>query len=123
MKGSEITLIEKEGDFNTFVKHLFENPPQPLNSIQIGNLQFDSEEDILKFLLALFCEGVKILFGIEKIEWKNVSKEDLQTVNKYFNSFGWELLIEKNNKKVAFTGKNLETNKILDEFITIKLFN
>lgn len=121
MNSKEVKVEQKDGDFNSFISHIFNSPPQKPNSIQIGNLQFDSEQDTLRFLLAVFCQGIQILFKTDKVYWDSVSESDLDLVNKYFVSFGWKISVEKNKNIVVFTGFNIETQKFLNEYATINL--
>jgi hypothetical protein len=117
----DVETSTEKGDIHSFISYLIDNPPKDPCTIQIGNTEFQSEEDTLKFLLGVFCEGVKKVFHTETINWDTVDKSDLKHMNKYFASFGWNIIVERQSDKVNITGYNLETKKLLNSSATVNL--
>jgi hypothetical protein len=77
----------------SFAKKIFTNEPKDKFSIQ---LHLNTEEmdmgDLFEFLLLVFTNGLRILYGNnnEKVDLSTLNNEQLTKVNDYFNSFGFD---------------------------------
>ena len=94
--------IEKEGDADDFTIFLFSHKPFEKNSIK---LELDPPKKgkhiglhIFEQLLQIFSDGSKYLYGDGSTEGKvNISelkKENIDLMNKYFNSIGFDIILD-----------------------------
>tara|TARA_B100001094_G_C18133713_1_gene773769 strand:+ start:361 stop:810 length:450 start_codon:yes stop_codon:yes gene_type:complete len=88
-----------DGDADDFTIFLFSNPPKDKNSIK---LELDpSKKDIhiglhiFQELLMIFTSGMKYLFSKEeKLDITQLQKEDIELMDKYFQSMGFQAIVE-----------------------------
>ena len=88
-----------DGDADDFTIFLFSNPPKDKNSIK---LELDpSKKDIhiglhiFQELLMIFTSGMKYLFSKEeKLDITQLHKEDIELMDKYFQSMGFQAIVE-----------------------------
>ena len=79
-------------ELDDLIYEIFTNEPKSINSI---NITFDNIElkELFERLLEIFTKGMKIRYGDEKgiVDLSKLNNEQLQIINKYFNSFGVNL--------------------------------
>lgn len=89
-----------EGDLKNFTNFVFEGEPKEKNSI---TLQIPTDESgleatktIFDALVLIFNNGMKTLFGNEDgcVDITQLTLNDIKKVGNYFNSFGFELLLD-----------------------------
>ena len=88
-----------DGDADDFTIFLFSNPPKDKNSIK---LELDpSKKDIhiglhiFQELLMIFTSGMKYLFSKEeKLDITQLQKEDIELMDEYFQSMGFQAIVE-----------------------------
>jgi len=90
----------KEGNNNDFILFIFSNKPKEENAVklELGPCKKDIKIGLHIFqeLLMVFTEGSKYLFGKDnKMDITSLRNDDIQLLNKYFNSFGFTLHIDK----------------------------
>ena len=118
-----------KGEIDAFVNNIFKKEAQPMNSIDI-DLDVDPQDGdtielhLFKQLIDIMCKGIKILFQTTtKINLSNITTEQFSTLNQYFHSFGWEIILETTMmnqiQKFRISMKHLKSNKILPECIYI----
>jgi len=77
----------------SFSKKIFMKEPENKCSIQlhINNDEMDMG-DLFEFLLLVFTNGLRILYGNdnEKVDLSTLNSEQFTKVNQYFNSFGFD---------------------------------
>jgi hypothetical protein len=77
----------------SFAKKIFMKEPQDKCSIQL-HLNTDEMDmgDLFEFLLLVFTNGLRILYGNndEKVDLSTLNNEQLAKLNNYFNSFGFD---------------------------------
>lgn len=92
--------MNEQYEIDDFIENIFQKPPEPAKSIQF---QMDSEdgsvEDLFKCLVEIFTKGMALLYGDEnnKVDLNRISDLDFYLIKQYFNSFGFELYLEKTN--------------------------
>jgi hypothetical protein len=81
------------GSPKDFAFRLFSEEPQEPNSV---NLYIDTEGDVcalFEVLLTIFTEGLKLWYK-PPIVISNIKPEDFLRLQKYFNSFGYNINLE-----------------------------
>lgn len=122
---------EREVDFDDFITEILKEPPGPPKTTVLC-LDASDLNLIFERLLEIFHEITKYLYGDNnnKVDLKNMKEEELEVVQKYFNSFGITILLKIIPKKVVdkfkFFVKNansfkLEKNK--EDIDLIKKYN
>ena len=87
------------GNADDFTIFLFSNPPKEKNSIKL-ELNQSKEKihiglHIFQELLMIFTSGIKYLFGVdEKVDITNLEEKDINLINKYFESLGFNVIID-----------------------------
>ena len=80
---------------NNFIDFVFKNDPKPIKSI---NLEFETDnlKELFENLLDIFTQGMKIHYGNDKgtVDLSSLTNDNIINFNKYFNSFGINLLID-----------------------------
>ena len=88
-------------ELDDLIYEIFTNDPKSINSI---NITFDNIElkELFERLLEIFTKGMKIKYGDEKgiVDLSKLNNEQLQIVNKYFNSFGVNLNFSVNEPTI-----------------------
>ena len=93
----------KSGDGNDFTIFLFSEQPKQPNTIK---LELDNKDPNVKIgltifqeLLMIFTLGIKYLFseGKDNVDISKLSFENLELMNCYFKSMGFEIFVEKYN--------------------------
>ena len=90
----------KEGNNNDFINFIFSNKPKEESAVklELGPCKKDIKIGLHIFqeLLMIFTEGSKYLFGKDnKVDIRSLGNDDIKLLNKYFNSFGFTLHIDK----------------------------
>ena len=90
----------KEGDDSDFLDFLFTGKPKEKNSIKLELSPADKDVKIglhiFQELLMIFTGGLKKLFGNnEKVDITILTPEDIQLINKYFESMGFQCFVDK----------------------------
>lgn len=108
------TIIETvpEIDFDDFIINVFKNPPKDPHSIVIS---MDCENIAVLFerLITIFNESSIILFGDQdnKVNLKELTQVDMDRINRYFNSFGIEILFKACHESLVNNLKRVINNK------------
>ena len=110
---------------NNFIDFVFKNEPKPIKSI---NLEFETEnlKELFENLLDIFTQGMKIHYGNETgiVDLSSLTQDNIINFNKYFNSFGIQLLIDIEDKpiisgfnyqQIKYTNINITNNTKLNE--------
>ncbi len=111
----------KEGDDSDFLDFLFTEIPQEKNSIKLELSPAEKDVKIglhiFQELLMIFTGGLKKLFGEkEKVDITILKPEDIQLMNKYFESMGFQCMVER------FTiSEYLENMKMPNYFVNQEL--
>ena len=89
----------KEGNPNDFINFIFSNNPKDKNSVklELGKCHKNTKIGLHIFqeLLMIFTEGTNYLFGKnDKVDITKLCKEDIEILNKYFESFGFRVYID-----------------------------
>ena len=98
MENEDTEYIEGSGD--EFLIFLFSSEPRGENSVK---LELDPPKDGIKFglhifqeLLMVFTMGLKYLYATEEVlNISTINLEDIEKINKHFQSFGHTVLVEK----------------------------
>jgi hypothetical protein len=90
----------KEGDDSEFLDFLFTGDPKEINSIklELGPAKPDVKIalHIFQELLMIFTGGLKKLFGRdETVDITILEPKDIQLIDRYFKSMGFQCLVEK----------------------------
>ena len=115
----------KEGSGDEFTNFLFNSPPKEKNSIKLELNPCDKNIKIglhiFQELLMIFVGGIKYLFSKDKnCMIQNLTFDDINLMNQYFESIGFNLWIQKftmvdylNNMKLPnyFINKELIKDK------------
>jgi hypothetical protein len=111
------------GDADDFTIFLFSNPPKEKNSIKLELSQSKEKIHIglhiFQELLMIFTSGIKYLFGVdEKVDITKLEEKDINLINKYFESLGFNVIID------VFTIPDyLDNMKLPNYFHNKKLIN
>jgi hypothetical protein len=110
---------------NNFIDFVFKNEPKPIKSI---NLEFETDnlKELFENLLDIFTQGMKIHYGNETgiVDLSSLTQDNIINFNKYFNSFGIQLLIDIEDKPIIsgfnyqhikYTNINITNNTKLNE--------
>ena len=110
---------------NNFIDFVFKNEPKPIKSI---NLEFETDnlKELFENLLDIFTQGMKIHYGNElgNVDLSSLTQDNIINFNKYFNSFGIQLLIDIEDKpiisgfnyqQIKYTNINITNNTKLNE--------
>jgi len=111
----------KEGDDSDFLDFLFTEIPQEKNSIKLELSPAEKDVQIglhiFQELLMIFTGGLKKLFGEkEKVDITILKPEDIQLMNKYFESMGFQCMVER-----FTTSEYLENMKMPNYFVNQEL--
>ena len=98
MEDKETEYINGDGD--DFTIFLFSNLPKEKNSIKLELSPSQKEIHIglhiFQELLMIFTAGMKYLFSKdEKLDITMLTKEDIQLMSQYFESFGFTVSVQK----------------------------
>ena len=90
----------KEGNGNEFTEFLFSSEPKEPNSVKLELSPAKKDVKIglhiFQELLMIFTEGIKYLFLKDnKINISDLTINDINLMEKYFNSFGFKISLEK----------------------------
>ena len=86
----------KSGTGDDFKHFLFSKPPQEKNSIklELDNPNIKIGLHIFQELLMIFTDGMKYLFGDgTNVNITNLTKENIDLINKYFESLGFNVFV------------------------------
>lgn len=122
-----------EENLRKIANSIFNTTPKDPCSIDLqldtdNSDQFDDSESdkvVSEILSALMCYGIQILFNVGpetgiKVNVGEITDQQLEFVNKYFNSFGWEIILTKTSLFGIISFKNIISNKILSESLTLR---
>ena len=99
MENDDTEYIVGNGD--EFIIYIFSSEPRGINSVK---LELDHPKEGIKIgihifqeLLMVFTMGLKYLYSDkeEVLNISTISLEDIEKINKHFQSFGYTLIIEK----------------------------
>lgn len=121
MENEDTEYIEGNGD--DFLKYIFSKEPREKNSVK---LELDPPDEGVKLglhifqeLLMVFTMALKYLYSDgEDLNISTITSEDIDKINRHFNSFGFSVLVERftiqdylSNMKVPNFFKNKELIK------------
>lgn len=115
----------KEGDDSEFLDFLFTEIPQEKNSIKLELSPTEKDVQIglhiFQELLMIFTGGLKKLFGEkEKVDITILKPEDIQLMNKYFESMGFQCMVERFNVSEYLENMKMPNYFVNQELITDK---
>lgn len=126
MESSNPTQEIQEGDLSDFIRTVFNNEPQDPNTIHLDLCLDSSDGETKEFLIFaqlidIMCQGINIVFKTtEKININEITAKQLNILNTYFKSFGWEIVLERASaNKHRISMKNIITNQFLPDCIYI----
>ena len=98
MENEDTEYIDGSGD--DFLIFIFSGEPRGQNSVK---LELDPPKDGIKLglhifqeLLMVFTMGLKHLYSEEdSLNISTISTQDIEKINKHFQSFGYTILVEK----------------------------
>ena len=91
----------KEGNGNEFTEFLFSSEPKGLNTVklELGPAKKDVKIGLHIFqeLLMIFIMGMKYVYSgsTNTLSIEKITKENIQELNNYFQSFGFTVKVEK----------------------------
>ena len=117
MENEDTEYIEGNGD--DFLKYIFSKEPREKNSVK---LELDPPDPGVKLglhifqeLLMVFTMALKYLYSDgEDLNISTITSEDIDKINRHFNSFGFSVLVEK------FTIQDYLSNMKLPNFFKNK---
>lgn len=117
MENEDTEYIEGNGD--DFLKYIFSSEPREKNSVK---LELDPPDEGVKLglhifqeLLMVFTMGLKYLYSEgDALNISTISPEDINKINRHFQSFGFSVLVEK------FTIQDYLSNMKLPNFFKNK---
>ena len=117
MENEDTEYIEGNGD--DFLKYIFSSEPREKNSVK---LELDPPDQGVKLglhifqeLLMVFTMGLKYLYSEgDSLNISTISSEDIDKINRHFQSFGFSVLVEK------FTVQDYLSNMKLPNFFKNK---
>jgi len=117
MENEDTEYIEGNGD--DFLKYIFSSEPREKNSVK---LELDPPDQGVKLglhifqeLLMVFTMGLKYLYSEgDALNISTISPEDIDKINRHFQSFGFSVLVEK------FTIQDYLSNMKLPNFFKNK---
>ena len=115
---------ESEIDVDLLVEKIFNEEPKESCSIQLSleeNISLSELSDLLTYITVM---GIKKLFSVNgsKIKLENMNKDHIDLVNKYVNSFGFNMnltILNKDEFEIKFKNEN-EKKNLSDYIYTIK---
>jgi hypothetical protein len=115
----------KEGNDSEFLDFLFTEIPQEKNSIKLELSPTEKDVQIglhiFQELLMIFTGGLKKLFGEkEKVDITILKPEDIQLMNKYFESMGFQCMVERFNVSEYLENMKMPNYFVNQELITDK---
>jgi hypothetical protein len=112
-------IEEQEIDIDNLVNVVFNNSPKEPKSIRL-DIDVDNTEELFGFMVEFFTKGMKHKFANEdgKVELDELYSEDLEDMDKYFQSIGIKLYYDRTLKS---TGEEYKTYK--DEDLEQELSN
>jgi len=92
-------MSEQDGSHGEFIKFLFSKPPEEENKISLELPLEDASKNIglhiFEQLLMIFTDGSKYFYGENGIvDINKLTRENIEKLNKYFISFGYEINVE-----------------------------
>ena len=102
---------ESEIDVDLLVEKIFNEEPKESCSIQLSleeNISLSELSDLLTYITVM---GIKKLFSVNgsKIKLENMNKDHIDLVNKYVNSFGFNMnltILNKDEFEIKFKNEN-----------------
>ena len=98
---------EKEGSLDDFIDNLVSAPPQAPNTYRLLNDEEESNLDtIFNILVEIFTKVMKYVYSDRtgKVNLDNLDESAYSLMSKYFNSFGFNIYLDKieGTNKVSF---------------------
>ena len=98
---------EKEGSLDDFIDNLVSSPPQAPNTYCLLNDEEESNLDtIFNILVEIFTKVMKYVYSDRtgKVNLDNLDESAYSLMSKYFNSFGFNIYLDKieGTNKVSF---------------------
>jgi hypothetical protein len=98
---------EKEGSLDDFIDNLVSAPPQAPNTYRLINDEEESNLDtVFNILVEIFTKVMKYVYSDRtgKVNLDNLDESAYSLMSKYFNSFGFNIYLDKieGTNKVSF---------------------
>ena len=98
---------EKEGSLDDFIDNLVSTPPQAPNTYHLLNDEEESNLDTtFNILVEIFTKVMKYVYSDRtgKVNLDNLDESAYSLMSKYFNSFGFNIYLDKieGTNKVSF---------------------
>jgi hypothetical protein len=98
---------EKEGSLDDFIDNLVSSPPQDPNTYCLLNDEEESNLDtVFNILVEIFTKVMKYVYSDRtgKVNLDNLDETAYSLMSKYFNSFGFNIYLDKieGTNKVSF---------------------
>ncbi len=98
---------EKEGSLDDFIDNLVSAPPQAPNTYRLLNDEEESNLDtVFNILVEIFTKVMKYVYSDRtgKVNLDNLDESAYSLMSKYFNSFGFNIYLDKieGTNKVSF---------------------
>lgn len=98
---------EKEGSLDDFIDNLVSAPPQAPNTYRLLNDEEESNLDtVFNILVEIFTKVMKYVYSDRtgKVNLDNLDETAYSLMSKYFNSFGFNIYLDKieGTNKVSF---------------------
>lgn len=90
-KLEESKTVECE-DIHNLVEKIFSKPPEEKNKYVVLPKNAESAHDIFKFLGQFLTFGITYIYG-DNVDIRNLSNNEIQTLNKYIESIGFKTYI------------------------------
>ena len=86
-----------EVNTNQLIDQIFNQPPMPTHSIRLSFVEDMNVQDLFEFLLTVFTEGGKKLYGDSegKINLDMCTDNELNIINDYCKSIGFKFIMDK----------------------------
>ena len=115
---------ESEIDVDSLVEKIFGDEPKEACSIQLSLEEDISLSELSDLLTYITIMGIKKLFSVNnsKIKLENMNDEHINLVNKYVNSYGFNMklsILNKDEFEIKFKNEN-EKRELSDYIYTIK---
>lgn len=93
-----INMEEHDGSHEEFIRFIFSKPPKDEKSISL-ELPLETDRNIglhiFEQLLMIFTDGSRYLYGENgKVNVNKLNVNSIDNLNKYFESFGFTIIVE-----------------------------
>ena len=106
-----------EIEYDDLVEKIFKSRPQSSKSITLDFVERLSLTELFEFLLSLFTDGSKMIYGETKgdkviVDLNKWSQDNLKTMKDYFEMIGFNLNVSINEYNPTINYENLMYRKL-----------